>query len=602
MAEKKTIAYWSILLAVVLAAGAILSVNSTQARYVSSTMWNTIALPGEETVTSDCLRSASDAPMTVLLGEISPEGQKKAQRHQADFCMESTKDVAGALTWSVDKPEYLRAAMYMGAVELQQGSEVALKEKEPVTVIMYLTATDAAGSQSHEAMTVKVNVSWGDSLQGAFAIDLAEVIMQEPVLPEENPDTQEPTNPEGTEPSEGEGANSDETESSEGEGTNSDETESSEGEETNSDETEPSEGEGTNSDETESSEGEGTNSDETEPSEGEGTNSDETESSEGEGTNPDETEPSEGEGTNSDETESSEGEGTNPDETESSKGEGTNPEGTEPPEGETETGNTTEPPTEDPVQDPDNEGFVQIKTIKGFTKDAMLQITVETDNQADSLALGMVSQDGTQQIGFPGKTCYSLDHGNSYYMLYHGGQIRLTVKESHNVLIDFSRTVLQDGVLNLQLNAYKNDVLHASAQTSTEISTEALYQMDSPILKDKETLKIVLNSQWTDYPVACSMEKITTVTSEQGDFTQRMEIDPVLAGFEITVTEDPEGDIVAVTGAKQRPAAGSYVLHLQWSDDGMGIGQTEIPFFVNYYPDIQPKTESETETTGGAEQ
>ena len=538
MAEKKTIAYWSILLAVVvLAAGAILSVNSTQARYVSSTMWNTIALPGEETVTSDCLRSASDAPMTVLLGEISPEGQKIAQRHQADFCMESTKDVAGALTWSVDKPEYLRAAMYMGAVELQQGSEVALKEKEPVTVIMYLTATDAAGSQSHEAMTVKVNVSWGDSLQGAFAIDLAEVIMQEPVLPEENPDTQEPTNPEGTE---------------------------------------PSEGEGTNSDETESSEGEGTNSDETEPSEGEGANPDETEPSEGEGTNPEGTEPSEGEGTN--------------------------PEGTEPPEGETETGNTTEPPTEDPVQDPDNEGFVQIKTIKGFTKDAMLQITVETDNQADSLALGMVSQDGTQQIGFPGKTCYSLDHGNSYYMLYHGGQIRLTVKESHNVLIDFSRTVLQGGVLNLQLNAYKNDVLHASAQTSTEISTEALYQLDSPILKDKETLKIVLNSQWTDYPVACSMEKITTVTSEQGDFTQRMEIDPVLAGFEITVTEDPEGDIVAVTGAKQRPAAGSYVLHLQWSDDGMGIGQTEIPFFVNYYPDIQPKTESETETTGGAEQ
>jgi len=564
MAEKKTIAYWSILLAVVvLAAGAILSVNSTQARYVSSTMWNTIALPGEETVTSDCLRSASDAPMTVLLGEISPEGQKIAQRHQADFCMESTKDVAGALTWSVDKPEYLRAAMYMGAVELQQGSEVALKEKEPVTVIMYLTATDAAGSQSHEAMTVKVNVSWGDSLQGAFAIDLAEVIMQEPVLPEENPDTQEPTNPEGTEPSEGEGTNSDETESSEGEGTNSDETESSEGE-------------GTNSDETESSEGEGTNSDETEPSEGEGANPDETEPSEGEGTNPEGTEPSEGEGTN--------------------------PEGTEPPEGETETGNTTEPPTEDPVQDPDNEGFVQIKTIKGFTKDAMLQITVETDNQADSLALGMVSQDGTQQIGFPGKTCYSLDHGNSYYMLYHGGQIRLTVKESHNVLIDFSRTVLQGGVLNLQLNAYKNDVLHASAQTSTEISTEALYQLDSPILKDKETLKIVLNSQWTDYPVACSMEKITTVTSEQGDFTQRMEIDPVLAGFEITVTEDPEGDIVAVTGAKQRPAAGSYVLHLQWSDDGMGIGQTEIPFFVNYYPDIQPKTESETETTGGAEQ
>ena len=82
MAEKKTIAYWSILLAVVLAAGAILSVNSTQARYVSSTMWNTIALPGEETVTSDCLRSASDAPMTVLLGEISPE-VKNAISHRA---------------------------------------------------------------------------------------------------------------------------------------------------------------------------------------------------------------------------------------------------------------------------------------------------------------------------------------------------------------------------------------------------------------------------------------------------------------------------------------------------------------------------------------
>jgi len=486
MAEKKTIAYWSILLVVVLVAGAFLFVNSTQARYVSTAVWNTIVLPGEETVTSDCLRTVSDAPITVLLGEISQESQKNAQTHQADFWMESAKSVTGALTWSVDKPEYLQVTMHMGATQLQQGGVVALEENEPVTVTMNLTATETAGTQAHGAMTVKVNVSWGGVLQGAFTIDLAEVIPQESVLPEENPDTQEPTQPEKTEP----------------------------------------------------------------PGE--------------EGTEPVETEP------------------------------------TDPSVEETE--RPTEAVIEEPVQTIGNESVVQIKTIKGFTKDALLPVMVATDNKTDRLELGVVSQDGTQQTGFPEKTCYSLDQGQSYYMLYWGGQIRLPVQESQSVLLDLSRTDLQESVLNLQLNAYQNGVLQASAQTATVLSTEALYQLDSRILKDKETLQIRLNSQWADYTVAYSMEKMTAATTELGDFAQYLEIDPALAGFVITVTEDPAGDVITVTGAEQRPEAGSYVLHIQWSDSGVTFGQTRIPFFVNYYTETHSQTEPETGTIGGAEQ
>ena len=91
MADRKTVVYWGILLAAVLLIGLFICVAPTQSRFVRTAIWNTIALPGEKTITSDILRSDSDAPITVLMGEMTQENQKNNVAVQANFQLESEK-------------------------------------------------------------------------------------------------------------------------------------------------------------------------------------------------------------------------------------------------------------------------------------------------------------------------------------------------------------------------------------------------------------------------------------------------------------------------------------------------------------------------------
>ena len=458
MADKRTIAYWSILLVVVLVAGLVICVAPTQSRYVHTAVWNTIVLPGEQTIKSDYLQNSSEVAMTVLLGDMPLESGASTQ---VKFQMESEKGITGGLTWRVDNPEYLQAAVCVGTTQLQQGGIVALAEKEPVTVTMDLTITELAIAMPHEEMRVNVEVSWGGVLKGTFAVDLPEVAGHEGENPVELP---EPAQPEELQ-------------------------------------------------------------------------------------------------------------------TEESQ---------------------TEPTTAEETTVISSQSVVQIKSIRSFTKEIKLPVTAMADNKTDKMVLGVSGEDGSI-AGFPKETCYSLDQGQSYYMLYNSDVIDLPVLESQIVLLDFTRVNLQGSVLDLQMNAYREGELHKTAQTSVAISEEQLYQLENRIMKDKETLQVRLNTQWADYSVAYSMEKVTVVTTELGNYTQYMEIDPAIAGFVITVTEDPDGDLITVVGGEQRPAAGNYVLHIQWSDGDMVFGQTRIPFFVNYYTEPQSQTEPVTEPTGGAE-
>ena len=48
---------------------------------------------------------------------------------------------------------------------------------------------------------------------------------------------------------------------------------------------------------------------------------------------------------------------------------------------------------------------------------------------------------------------------------------------------------------------------------------------------------------------------------------------------------------------EERPAAGNYVLRIQWSNGDLDFGQTRIPFFVHYYTEPQDQTEPATDTT-----
>ena len=86
MAKRKTNSYWLSLIALLLVASMVLSVGDTQARYVNTTVWNTVVYPTSDQIVSDCLRPEGQ---TILLGEMEPDAL------EITFTLESTRAISG---------------------------------------------------------------------------------------------------------------------------------------------------------------------------------------------------------------------------------------------------------------------------------------------------------------------------------------------------------------------------------------------------------------------------------------------------------------------------------------------------------------------------
>lgn len=209
MAKKHKIAYWLLPAAALCLVGAAMSVGESQARYDNSAVWHTVAEPNQLTVTSNLLARTNQPPQTVLLGQMALDP------HEVSFVLDSSAGVSGALTWAVDKPEYMEVAVKAEAVSLSSGDTVSLEGNTPVTVTMTLTPT-AKAAQPREAVDVNIQVGWSDALAGTFRVELPPVEEGAPAAHTEpeataeemekvdvfyRDETQpEPTQPETTEP------------------------------------------------------------------------------------------------------------------------------------------------------------------------------------------------------------------------------------------------------------------------------------------------------------------------------------------------------------------------------------------------------------------
>ena len=196
MAHKKKIAYWLLLLTALYLASAVLSVGESQARYVNTATWYTVAEPTQNKVTSDCLELTTQPPLTVLLGQLESEPR------EISFTLGSSADTSGVLTWQVDHPEYLDVRLQLGENSLSSGATVSLTGETPTVVTMRLTPT-AKALEPRDGMHVNIQVRFGESLAGTFQVELLPVAQPEPTEPETTePETTEPetTEPETTEP------------------------------------------------------------------------------------------------------------------------------------------------------------------------------------------------------------------------------------------------------------------------------------------------------------------------------------------------------------------------------------------------------------------
>ncbi len=621
--NKRTTAYWLALLAVFGMACGLLSVGPIRAHYPNQVYFNAVVKAGNP-VSSDCL---VEGGQTVLLGELTESAV-------IPISFRSEGSAYGILSCQLADPEqeeFLSAYLSDEVIFLAGGTEYAVLcldlmeemtlPEEDLTVDIFVSFSN--GEQELEAtfratipgIAVETDSGEGETTDpesGEGETTEPESGEGETTDPESGEgETTDPESGEGetTAPESGEGETTDpengEGETTEPEGGEEETTdpESGEGETTEPESgegetTEPESGEGETT-EPESSEGETT-----EPESGEGETT-EPESGEGETTTPESgegetTEPESGEGETT-EPESGEGETTDPEngeeETttpESGEGEATTPESgeggtTEPESGEGETtepesgeGETTSPEAEEPVI-PVYEDLV-LETLTVYTKSDYLPVAFVFPDGTYQLEVSQLDIESGQESDFPAYVRYSVDGGESWYMLYYGGTVQLEEVDlwilgtvGNCLLLDLSGT---------ELDAAQDICVRAEAYTGEDfhIGSAEIYSMEM-------TSSYAVESGGTDIPVlSADGTLLLQERAVDGERSYILEHLVLLEDGTLEYEAVPEGffsvqfgvDAAELSVDDYLPSAGTYRLRVIYEFNGICFARSNHTFFVNY--------------------
>lgn len=554
MAKNRIKVCWLLLLVLMYTASFLMSIGESQARYLNTVTGSVLVETKAPGITSNCLVTEDQPPLTVLVGELS-----LYKPTTVSFWLHSSgADATGNLAWSVadkDHAQYLQVTMKSGPDVIEPNMEVGLLRDVYMDISMILTPTEIARNTVHDQLKIQVLVTWGEEMWGTFQVILPEV------AGEENEDPEKIS-----------GETTGETGSSQ----------QKEAAATNSmKKNQQSEARGY---------GVSLLSSTTPLVTGETT---ETTKAPEETTTPTEetTEPTEKTTEPTEET-------TQPTE-----------ETTEPTEETTEPTQAPEEPEEEPL-DP-----IRLSTLPSFDPSEMVPVQLYMTEDVTAVQLGLLVEDekATEDPDdpvmefkpFPDYTKFSVNQGESFYMMYDGyiAEFALQAQTELPLLLDFSLTELEEEEpLILAMQAYAGDELVCSAQAEiTPDAPENFQTMTRPlvqtvdetetqrpaatqtggvnILSQYNALEFNLPMEWLDAEVEYTVDRLT-MTQEQ-----KLEYVPVtLSAKELKaryVDYDLTHQVVLQVG-ETLPSAGTYRLNLKWSYEGICYAQTQTTFFINY--------------------
>lgn len=222
-----------------------------------------------------------------------------------------------------------------------------------------------------------------------------------------------------------------------------------------------------------------------------------------------------------------------------------------------------------------------LSCMSGFDQKEYLALTINVPEQCDRLVLDL--DDGE----FPAFTRYSTDGGENFTMLYDRAWIVLEPRGEHviSVLLDLEQTELFGEEITLSLYAYYGDVFRGVATAKARIldPIPELTQGDKPIILSKEAA-LVLN-----VPNNLGGAELSFYLRRLDGSTDEIP----------TIAVDPENGQVYIeaVGTDHRAKAGTYLLDLNWTYQGVTAASREIAFYVNYTPCVQEEIPSEPEQT-----
>ncbi len=589
MKKNRVKIYWMLLLVLMYTASLVLSVGETQARY-ENTITKSMVLNSETEVgiTSNCLVSEKDSPVTVLLGELPIQ-----RATTVSFWLHSAgANASGNLRWQVadgedskgtSHAEYLDVTMHSGYDEIDPNTEIDLLEDVKLDLSMVLRPTDIARNTEHEKMNITVLVSWGEEMWGTFQVVLPEVELEiEETLPEQDPEadpseeTEENPQDPPADPEEDEQTQSyDETASQTYQSSGAEDEQADPDPDMQEDPVDPAPG---------------TQEDPAGPDSDDQTDQDIT-------TEPGDQEENENE---EDPFVPDVNEGSEPDNRE-------DPDWVEP-EGTTE----TEPEEEEDALRP-----IRIETLSRFDPDGGLPLKLILTPDVTSVRLGLFSGEIADTVEtvvgfvdlmepFRNGTRFSLDGGECFYMMYKGSVVEFSVQDmtSLSVLLDFTYTNFQKNQeLTLVMEAYAGEGLLetciqktvSNAQDAFQVSVlsredldrdeearaeaRAAYREDGIILNQNNAMEMLLPRDWQKMELEYTLERLTMNDHHTLSYVPvNMSADAWSVDY---VNENHNHYLTLQTGANL-PQAGTYRLILNWTYEGICYAQSQTTFFINY--------------------
>lgn len=556
MAKNRIKVCWLLLLILMYTASFTMSVGQTQARYRNTATGSVMVESKELGITSDCLVTANQEPLTILVGEMS-----LYKPTTVSFWLHSSgADAVGNLAWSVadkDHAQYLQITMSSGPDNISPNMEVGLLQDVDMDITMTLTPTEIARNTVHDQLKILVLVTWGEEMWGTFQVILPEVAGEENdgEDPEKIPDE---TVAEVTETKE-----------------------SDEADQLNNTQTTASYGVVSLSDaEPQNTEADGSAEETTEP----------TQST---------TEPEETTAPTEESTEPTQ-------ETQDPTEEATQPEEPQEPE---------EP--EEPIRmhtlarfDPDQMLPVHLYMTPDVTA-VQLGLWVVNEKATEELIDPENPEEPVEPVmefkPFPDNTKFSVNQGKSFYMMYDGYVAEFALQEQTElaVLLDFTQAELdEEETLILGMEAYVGDELVYSGQAETAADAAESYRnMTRPLVKTEteterpqatdtngvnilsqvNTLEFNFPMEWLDAEVEYSVEFLSMTEDQTLKYTP---VDLKSAGISARYVDyDLTHQLVLQVG-DQLPPAGTYRLNIKWTYEGICFAHTQTTFFINYSAQI----------------
>ena len=547
--------YWLLLLVLLMTISTVLSTGMAQARYINTVTTVAVIETPVKDITSNCLVTAENPARTVLLGEMDTSKPMTVPF----WLLSSSSDATAELKWGVANPdhtEYLSIGVLVGNDLLVPGEEISLMEDIRLDLALYLVPTEIARSTPHDTVKVTIHVTLGEEMWGTFQVILPEVEKMEEI-----PETEEkPTD--GTEPVDA----TEPTESME----STDATESSE--ETGSDDSvEP-----TTSDEQREP------ADPAEPKNF-ADSADDTEPA-------DPAEPSDPAEPADPAEPSDPADPADPAE----PADPANPEDPVEPEESTE-------PEENPYAE--EEECIELKTLATFNANEQLPVVLELADHITSVRFGVQYGEEEDAIlgALPNYTMFSVDGGNSYYMVYGDYVPEFVLQDLITVpiLMDFRYAKLE-GELNLAMEAYMGEDLRKTCVVTTQPNVEQIWQtvplpqkqedtaellsdpeqekLLGPVLTFENMLEFIFPLDWEDAELEYTVE-ILTVTEDQT--LAYVPVNLSEEGLQATYCEDEDIHRLVFQLGHKFAQPGTYRITMTWTYEGICYDESQTTFFIN---------------------